>query len=149
MKIGLRKTGVYIPVRMVDLCIPDTLTVSSILLSPFPSFPFLFLPLLPLHSLSVEGSRLMALQKLWNYILSIVAGNVLKWNIVITRFGKPSNSEIRGTYRQNDPCLAWLQGAKEWLVLVVLGWIWPCNKLEREQRLVVNCSYSSFFAACL
>ena len=82
---------------MVDLCIPDTLTVSSILLSPFPSFPFLFLSLLPLHSLSVEGSRLMALQKLWNYILSIVAGNVLKWNIVITRFGKPSNSEIRGT----------------------------------------------------
>ena len=61
----------------------------------------------------------MALQKLWNYILSIVAGNVLKWNIVITRFGKPSNSEIRGTYRQNDLCLAWLQGMKEWLALVL------------------------------
>ena len=104
---------------MVDLCIPDTLTVSFIFPSPFPCFPFLFLPLLPLHSLSVEGSRLMALQKLWNYILSIVAGNVLKWNIVITRFGKPSNSEIRGTYRQNDLCLAWLQGMKEWLALVL------------------------------
>ena len=51
-----------------------------------------------LSSLSMDSSssRLVALQKLWNYLMSIVANNLLKWNIVITRLGKPSSAEIRG-----------------------------------------------------
>eukprot|EP00731_Ephydatia_muelleri_P022484 Em0015g67a len=40
-------------------------------------------------------SRLIALQHLWNYLLSIVARTLVRWNVVITRLGKPSNAEIR------------------------------------------------------
>lgn len=40
-------------------------------------------------------SRLVALQQLWNYLLSIVARTLVRWNIVITRLGKPSSAEIR------------------------------------------------------
>ena len=51
---------------------------------------------LSLHRSST--SRKEALQKLWSYICSVVADSILRWNIVITRFGKPSISEIRGLY---------------------------------------------------
>jgi hypothetical protein len=43
----------------------------------------------------ISTSRKEALQKLWSYICSLVADSTLRWNIVITRFGKPSISEIR------------------------------------------------------
>jgi hypothetical protein len=43
----------------------------------------------------ISTSRKEALQKLWSYICSIVGNSILRWNIVITRFGKPSNHEIR------------------------------------------------------
>lgn len=46
----------------------------------------------------VSTSRKEALQKLWGYICSVVADSIFRWNIVITRFGKPSNSEIRGLH---------------------------------------------------
>ena len=49
------------------------------------------------HTLSAAQSRLIALQHLWNYLLSIVARTLVRWNVVITRLGKPSNAEIRGT----------------------------------------------------
>ena len=70
-----------------------------------------FLPLLThahthTHN-SAAQSRLMALQQLWNYLLSIVAGTVVRWNIVITRLGKPSNAEIRGdtsSYKHQPFC---------------------------------------------
>lgn len=51
---------------------------------------------LPYCVCRINTSRKDALQKLWSYICSIVADSILKWNIVITRFGKPSNLEIRG-----------------------------------------------------
>ena len=45
---------------------------------------------------SVDQSRGVALQKLWMYLTSLVSGSVFRWSLVITRFGKPGNSEIRG-----------------------------------------------------
>ena len=42
------------------------------------------------------GSRFTALHKLWSYCTSIVANSIIKWNIIITRLGKPSSAEIRG-----------------------------------------------------
>ena len=46
---------------------------------------------------SVDGAGCrQALQKLWAYLISVMATSVLKWNLVITRLGKPSTAEIRG-----------------------------------------------------
>lgn len=47
---------------------------------------------------SVDQSRFVALEKLWIYLTSVVSGSVFRWSLVITRFGKPGNSEIRGLY---------------------------------------------------
>ncbi len=44
----------------------------------------------------MDNSRFVVLQKLWTYLISLVSGSLFRWNIVITRFGKPSSSEIRG-----------------------------------------------------
>ena len=49
-------------------------------------------------SFSIDQSCSLALKKLWDYVLSIVAGTVFKWSVVITRFGKPSTSEIGRKY---------------------------------------------------
>jgi hypothetical protein len=46
----------------------------------------------------IDGSssiRYQPLERLWVYLLSTISTSVLKWNIVITRFGKPSSAEIR------------------------------------------------------
>ena len=56
----------------------------------------------PSLPLSMDSSRCMALQKLWDYVCSIVANSVLKWSVVITRFGKPSTSEIRSELVDDD-----------------------------------------------
>ena len=50
------------------------------------------------HTNSIESSRSLALEKLWSYIASIVSGSLIKWSIVITRFGKPSTSEVKGQH---------------------------------------------------
>lgn len=42
------------------------------------------------------GSKFQALQKLWLYLISKVASGVMKWNVVISRLGKPSSAEIKG-----------------------------------------------------
>ncbi len=47
---------------------------------------------------SIDGGNCkQALHNLWIYLLSIMANSVFKWNLVITRLGKPSSVEIRGT----------------------------------------------------
>ena len=47
-----------------------------------------------LFSLSIDQSCSLALKQLWDYVVSTIAGTVYKWSVVITRFGKPSTSEI-------------------------------------------------------
>lgn len=51
-----------------------------------------------------SGSRTQALQKLWLYLISKVSVGVLTWNIVITRFGKPSSAEIKGIIMHDIFC---------------------------------------------
>lgn len=51
---------------------------------------------------SVDQSRVVALQKLWMYLTSVVSGGVFRWSLVITRLGKPGNSEIRGIISVNS-----------------------------------------------
>ena len=58
------------------------------------TLPFCFL-------FSIDGSSCkQALHNLWIYLLSMMANSVFKWNLVITRLGKPSSVEIRGTILQ-------------------------------------------------
>ena len=44
------------------------------------------------------SSRSLALQKLWQYCMSVVSGSVLRWSVVITRVGNPGWGEIAGQY---------------------------------------------------
>ena len=47
-----------------------------------------------LSSPRMDNSRFQGLQKLWSYLNSLVSSSLHRWSIVITRFGKPSTSEI-------------------------------------------------------
>jgi hypothetical protein len=45
--------------------------------------------------------RFLALQKLWDYCISVISGTLLRWSVVVTRVGVPSWGELTGLHAHN------------------------------------------------